>query len=109
MSQCYLVKKKPRPTIKKFLDLANQVVKSGLRGLVCSPHEVAVLRQKYPDLFLVTPGIRFKGDSLDDQKRVMTPQQALRAGSSALVMGRSLLKAQNMEQKLKELSAQLDF
>ena len=85
----------------RVLELADLVYKSGLRGLVCSPWEVKVLKQKYEDMFLVTPGIRLEEDSQDDQKRVMTPQQALKEGSSALVMGRSLIRAKDPVKALK--------
>ncbi len=68
---------------------------SGLRGLVCSPHEVAMLRaQLPPDTRLVTPGIRPPGEGGgDDQKRVMTPAEAARAGSTHIVVGRPILQA----------------
>jgi orotidine-5'-phosphate decarboxylase len=68
---------------------------SGLRGLVCSPLEVALLRQKLPaDMQLITPGIRPAGEAGgDDQKRVMTPADAARAGSTYIVVGRPILKA----------------
>ena len=86
--------------------LARDVFHSGLTGLVCSPWEVEDLRAKYNTAFLVTPGIRFKGDSPDDQARVMTPPEAMKKGSSALVMGRSLLKDPvKRSRKLAELLA----
>lgn len=68
---------------------------SGLRGLVCSPLEVALLRRTLPaDMQLVTPGIRPAHEAGgDDQKRVMTPADAARAGSSFIVVGRPILKA----------------
>ena len=68
---------------------------SGLRGLVCSPLEVALLRAKLPaEMQLVTPGIRPAGESGgDDQKRVMSPAAAARAGSSFIVVGRPILQA----------------
>ncbi len=88
---------------KQTLNLAHQVYQRGLRGLICSPWEASILRQKYPDMFLVTPGIRLKGDSPDDQKRFMTPKQAFQEKSSALVMGRSLIRSQNMVQELKKI------
>ncbi|MCY4512974.1 MAG: orotidine-5'-phosphate decarboxylase [Bdellovibrionales bacterium] len=72
--------------------LAEDVFRSGLKGLVCSPWEVESLKAKYPQAFLVTPGIRFEGDSPDDQARVMRPLEAMKKGSSALVIGRSLLR-----------------
>jgi orotidine-5'-phosphate decarboxylase len=68
---------------------------SGLRGLVCSPLEVSLLRRSLPpEMQLVTPGIRPASDAAgDDQKRVMTPADAARAGSSYIVVGRPILKA----------------
>ncbi len=92
----------------QVLSLADQVYQSGLRGLVCSPCEVKALREKYEDAFLVTPGIRLEGDSLDDQKRVMSPKQAFQSGSSALVMGRSLIRAKNIIEKLEEIYKSLE-
>ena len=68
---------------------------SGMRGLVCSPLEVALLRSQLPpEMQLVTPGIRPASEAGgDDQKRVMTPADAARAGSSYIVVGRPVLKA----------------
>ncbi len=70
---------------------------SGLRGLVCSPLEVSLLRsQLTTDFQLVTPGIRPAGEAgSDDQKRIMTPADAARAGSSYIVVGRPILKAKD--------------
>ena len=67
----------------------------GLCGLVCSPQEVALLRAQLPaDTRLVTPGIRPRGEGGgDDQKRVMTPAEAARAGSTHIVVGRPILQA----------------
>lgn len=68
---------------------------AGLRGLVCSPLEVSLLRAQLPSgMQLVTPGIRPASEAgSDDQKRVMTPADAARAGSSYIVVGRPILKA----------------
>ena len=70
---------------------------AGLRGLVCSPLEVGLLRAQLPaDVQLVTPGIRPAGEAGgDDQKRIMTPADAARAGSSYIVVGRPILKAKD--------------
>jgi orotidine-5'-phosphate decarboxylase len=74
--------------------LGKLAVASGLRGLVCSPLEVELLRRSLPaSTQLVTPGIRPAGDDVGDQKRVMTPAEAARAGSSYIVVGRPILKA----------------
>ena len=70
---------------------------AGLKGLVCSPHKVTLLRSCLPhDIKLVTPGIRPSGESGgDDQKRVMTPRLASEAGSSYIVVGRPILQAKD--------------
>jgi orotidine-5'-phosphate decarboxylase len=68
---------------------------AGMKGLVCSPLEVALLRRTLPaDVQLITPGIRPASEQGgDDQKRVMTPADAARAGASYIVVGRPILKA----------------
>lgn len=76
--------------------LAKLAVDSGLKGLVCSPLEIESLRSILPeDTVLVTPGIRPSGSSADEQKRIMTPADAARAGSDFIVVGRPILKAEN--------------
>jgi orotidine-5'-phosphate decarboxylase len=82
---------------------------SGLRGLVCSPLEVRLLRQKLPaGLQLVTPGIRPAGEAgSDDQKRVMTPADAARAGSSYIVVGRPILQAADPAAAARAILAEL--
>lgn len=79
---------------EQALRLARLAVGSGVPGLVCSSAEVGALRQALgPDVILVTPGIRPAGSSTDDQKRVGTPSDAIRAGSSVLVVGRPIRDA----------------
>jgi orotidine-5'-phosphate decarboxylase len=75
------------------MELADLVLSSGLTGLVCSPQELDLLQNK--GLYLVTPGIRFTMDDLGDQKRVMGPYEAMKAGASALVVGRPIIEAKN--------------
>lgn len=87
---------------KQVHDLAHLSFFSGVRGLVCSPHEVSDLRKKFPQSFLVTPGIRRSQDQLGDQKRVMAPKEALMAGASALVVGRPILEAKDPVATAKE-------
>jgi len=74
--------------------LANMANKAGLRGLVCSPLEVAELRQTFPaSMQLVTPGVRVGPASADDQKRTLTPREAISAGANWLVIGRPIYAA----------------
>ncbi|HUA38416.1 MAG TPA: orotidine-5'-phosphate decarboxylase [Candidatus Sulfopaludibacter sp.] len=74
--------------------LANMATQAGLRGLVCSPLEVAELRQMLiAGVQLVTPGIRPETNSADDQKRTLTPREAIAAGANWLVIGRPIYAA----------------
>ena len=90
--------------------LGRLAVDSGLRGLVCSPLEVELLRRALPaSTQLVTPGIRPAGEAgSDDQKRVMTPADAARAGSSYIVVGRPILKAADPAAAAKAILAELN-
>jgi orotidine-5'-phosphate decarboxylase len=83
-------------TEKQVLRLAQLAVNSGLRGLVCSPLEIAVLRKMLPaHIQLVTPGIRTGAEKADDQKRTLSPRAAMAAGASWLVIGRPIYAAEN--------------
>jgi orotidine-5'-phosphate decarboxylase len=87
--------------------LAKLAVESGLRGLVCSPLEVALLRQFLPAEFqLVTPGIR-PADAAggDDQKRTLTPKEALDAGANWLVIGRPIYEAADPRKAAEQILA----
>lgn len=76
--------------------LATLAVNAGLRGLVCSPLEIAALRQILPSqVQLVTPGIRTGAEKADDQKRTLSPREAIDAGASWLVIGRPIYAAEN--------------
>ena len=90
--------------IDTVLMLAKMAQHSGLDGVVCSAAEASVLRKTIGDDFLlVTPGIRFEGDDVGDQKRVVTPQMALASGSSYLVIGRPITQARDPATKLKNV------
>ena len=82
---------------------------AGLRGLVCSPLEVALLRSQLPaGMQLITPGIRPASEAgRDDQKRVMTPADAARAGSSYIVVGRPILQARDPAAAARAIAAEL--
>jgi orotidine-5'-phosphate decarboxylase len=86
---------------ENVLRLAALTQASGLDGVVCSPREVVLLREKIgSDFLLVTPGIRPAGSAGDDQRRTMTPAQALQAGASYLVIGRPITAAADPMQAL---------
>lgn len=90
------------------LRLAKLAQDCGLDGVVCSALETALLRQRCGDKFcLVTPGIRPTDASLDDQSRVMTPEAALRSGSSYLVIGRPITRAVDPLQALLDINSQI--
>ena len=83
-------------TEKQVLRLAQLAVKSGVRGLVCSPLEIAALRKILPgEVQLVTPGIRTGSEKADDQKRTLSPREAMQAGANWLVVGRPIYAAEN--------------
>jgi orotidine-5'-phosphate decarboxylase len=73
---------------------ASQALASGMDGLVASPEEAAALRSIVgPEMLLITPGIRPSGSDAGDQKRVMNPAEAIRAGADLLVVGRPILQS----------------
>lgn len=79
------------------LSRAKQAKEAGMGGIVCSAEEAAEVRAILgPDMAIVTPGIRPAGSDKGDQKRVMTPGDAIRAGASHLVVGRPITGAQDM-------------
>lgn len=79
---------------RQVVRLGSLAADAGLRGLVCSPLEIAPLRQALPSgVALVTPGIRPRDAKADDQTRVMTPGEAARAGANFIVVGRPIFKA----------------
>ncbi len=91
----------------EVLHLAGLSKKAGLDGIVCSPEETSFVRKKFKDDFLiVTPGIRPVGADKGDQKRIFTPEKALKAGSDYIVVGRPITQAANLrEAAFKILSA----
>ena len=84
--------------VSKMLDLADS---TGLDGVVCSPHELALVSQKQ-SLLSITPGIRMK-DSNDDQKRVMTPKEAIDLGADYIVIGRPITASNVINKTLNEM------
>ena len=72
------------------LKQAALIKKSGCDGIVCSAEEAMMVRRRYKNLLIITPGIRLPGDSSDDQMRIMTPKDAFKNKVSGIVIGRSL-------------------
>ncbi|MBI3534159.1 MAG: orotidine-5'-phosphate decarboxylase [Deltaproteobacteria bacterium] len=79
----------------------------GVDGVVCSAHELIHIRKKYPNLYLVIPGIRPEGSVTHDQARIMTPKQASQEGANAIVIGRPITQthdpAKITEQVLRDI------
>ena len=83
-----------RSMAEQVAALGSLAVSSGAHGIVCSPQEVAAMRKlRGASALLVTPGVRPAGAAVGDQKRVATPAQAVRDGSTHLVVGRPILEA----------------
>jgi orotidine-5'-phosphate decarboxylase len=101
---------------KQVERLARLAVKAGLRGLVCSPLETIALRQFLPaNVQLVTPGIRTRlgeawagAEKADDQRRTLTPREALDAGANWLVIGRPIYAAENPRAAAEKILASLE-
>lgn len=94
---------------ENVLRLAGLARESGLDGVVCSPREAATLRTRFGgDFILVTPGVRPASASQDDQIRVMTPGDAIRAGSSYLVVGRPITAAPEPLAALQAISMEIE-
>lgn len=91
--------------VKRLAELAQ---KAGVDGLVCSPHEVAHVRDVVgPDMTLVVPGIRPAWAEAGDQKRFMTPKEALQAGADLLVIGRPITGAASPAEAARRIAQEL--
>jgi len=96
------------PVQDQVVNLASLAHESGLDGVVCSAKEVSILRQQLNEEFLlVTPGIRPTGKESSDQKRVMTPSEAINAGSSYLVIGRPITQSDSPIQTLEDILTEI--
>lgn len=88
--------------------LAGLARRAGLDGVVCSPHEITALRKSCgADFALVVPGIRPEGSMADDQKRILSPRQAVDAGADFLVIGRPITKAPDPHEAVLEINRTL--
>ena len=76
-------------------------------GIVCSAHEIKFIKKICKRMEIFTPGIRLKGENLNDQKRVMSPNEAFKNGATSIVMGRSLIKG-NIKNNIQKLVKSLN-
>jgi orotidine-5'-phosphate decarboxylase len=96
-------------TGEQVLRLAGLARKSGMDGMICSPREIGALRQAFGEtLKLVVPGIRPAGSSAGDQKRTMTPGEAIRAGADYLVIGRPITSAGSPRAAARAIKDEID-
>ncbi|HWF64055.1 MAG TPA: orotidine-5'-phosphate decarboxylase, partial [Rhizomicrobium sp.] len=96
------------PAQDQVLRLATLTRDCGLAGVVCSAHEIALLRKTMgPDFLLVVPGIRPAGADVGDQQRVMGPKEALDLGASILVIGRPITGASDPVAAAREIAQSL--
>jgi orotidine-5'-phosphate decarboxylase len=97
------------PARDQVLRLAALTQKAGLDGVVCSSQEIAAIRAECgPDFKLIVPGIRPAGAALGDQKRVMTPKQAIAQGADYLVIGRPITGADDPAAAAAAIAAEVD-
>ena len=94
----YIFQRTPSEHVNAMLDLAEE---AGLDGVVCSPHELELVSNREA-LLSITPGIRFQ-ESDDDQKRVMTPKEAIELGADYLVIGRPITASKDIKKSLNEI------
>jgi orotidine-5'-phosphate decarboxylase len=98
-----------RSPAEQVMLLAKLTKEAGLDGIVCSAREAKALKLALgQDFKLVTPGIRPAGAASDDQKRIMTPEQAVDVGVDYLVVGRPITQADNPQQVLQSINASLN-
>jgi len=96
------------PAADQVVRLAKLAKASGLDGVVCSPREIALVRKAAgPDFLIVTPGVRPAGAEIGDQRRVMTPNEAMRAGADILVIGRPITGASDPAAAARAIAAEI--
>ena len=93
----YIFQRTPSEQVNTMLDLSEE---AGIDGVVCSPHELELVSKR--NLLSITPGIRIQ-ESDDDQKRVMTPREAINLGADYLVIGRPITASKDIKKSLNEI------
>jgi orotidine-5'-phosphate decarboxylase len=99
------VESSPASQVDRLAALARE---AGLDGIVCSGAEVTAARAAWPEGFVVVPGVRPAGADVGDQKRVVTPSEALSDGASVLVIGRPITGAPNPRRAIMDIAASLE-
>jgi orotidine-5'-phosphate decarboxylase len=94
----------PAEQVQRLAELARE---AGVDGIVCSGAEVAAAKADWPDGFFVVPGVRPAGADVADQKRIVTPRQALADGASILVIGRPITAAVDPARAIADIAADL--
>ena len=107
MSECISIfGKEPK---WKVLQFAAKIQDAGAYGIICSPEELKILRatSEFNQLRIVTPGVRPKGSAVNDQKRIMTPGEAIAAGADYLVIGRPITGASDPVAAAKNIAEEI--
>ena len=95
---------KPAEQVSRLAGLARS---SGIDGIVCSGSELEVVRCDWPDAFVVVPGVRPHGSDVGDQKRIVTPREAIDRGASIIVIGRPITAADDPARAIVDIEASL--
>ena len=96
-------KNKVEDQVKKLIKIA---IESNLFGVICSPHEIKMIKEIAPNLKCFTPGIRME-EAKDDQKRTMTANEAIKEGSDCLIIGRPITKG-NPKENIKNILSSIN-
>jgi orotidine-5'-phosphate decarboxylase len=98
-----------RAIVEQVIDLAMLADDSGLDGVVCSPQEASMVRRAVGnDFILVTPGVRPEAHESDDQRRTMTPSEAIKAGADYLVIGRPITRSKRPLETLEAINREIE-
>lgn len=98
----------PGTVADQVVHLAKLAKDAGMDGVVASPHEIELIRQACgPDFLIITPGVRPAASEIGDQKRVMTPAEAVSRGAHYLVIGRPITKAEDPKAAARAIAAEI--
>lgn len=95
------------PAQAQAIRLATMADEAGVEGVVCSPHEIELIRDRAPRLMTVVPGIRPAGSDRHDQARIATPEEAIQKGATFLVIGRAITAASDPRIAAREIASSI--